>query len=303
MSQSTEIAPMAAGSADRLTGLRTFWYYFSVNRGAVIGLFVFILLVLAALFAPLLAPYAPDIQDKTAFLRPPAWQDGGSTRYLLGTDPVGRDILSRLLYGARFSLLIGAVVVTLALTGGITLGLLAGYFRGWVDVAIMRVMDLILAFPSLLLALVMVTILGPGLFNAMLAIALVLQPHFARLVRAAVMAENSREYVVAAKVAGAGHIRLMLRTILPNCLAPLIVQATLSFSNAILEAAALGFLGLGAQPPTPEWGTMLASAREFILRAWWVVTFPGLAILITVLAINLVGDGLRDALDPKLRRS
>ena len=303
MSQSTEIAPMAAGNPDRLAGLRTFWFYFSVNRGAVIGLFVFILLVLAALFAPLLAPYAPDIQDKTAFLRPPAWQDGGSTQYLLGTDPVGRDILSRLLYGARFSLLIGAVVVTLALVGGITLGLLAGYFRGWVDVAIMRVMDLILAFPSLLLALVMVTILGPGLFNAMLAIALVLQPHFARLVRAAVMAEKSREYVVAAKVAGAGHIRLMLATILPNCLAPLIVQGTLSFSNAILEAAALGFLGLGAQPPTPEWGTMLASAREFILRAWWVVTFPGLAILITVLAINLVGDGLRDALDPKLRRS
>ncbi|TIU58834.1 MAG: ABC transporter permease subunit, partial [Mesorhizobium sp.] len=184
--------------------------------------------------------------------------------YLLGTDPVGRDILSRLLYGARFSLLIGAVVVTLALTGGITLGLLAGYFRGWVDVAIMRVMDLILAFPSLLLALVLVTILGPGLFNAMLAIALVLQPHFARLVRAAVMAEKSREYVVAAKVAGAGHLRLMLATILPNCLAPLIVQGTLSFSNAILEAAALGFLGLGAQPPTPEWGTMLASAREFV---------------------------------------
>ncbi|MCZ8545620.1 ABC transporter permease subunit [Mesorhizobium qingshengii] len=303
MSQSTEVTALAAGNPDRLTGFRTFWHYFSVNRGAVIGLFVFILLVLAALFAPLLAPYAPDIQDKTAFLRPPAWQAGGSAQYLLGTDPVGRDILSRLLYGARFSLLIGAVVVTLALTGGITLGLLAGYFRGWVDVAIMRLMDLILAFPSLLLALVLVTILGPGLFNAMLAIALVLQPHFARLVRAAVMAEKSREYVVAAKVAGAGHIRLMLRTILPNCLGPLIVQGTLSFSNAILEAAALGFLGLGAQPPTPEWGTMLASAREFILRAWWVVTFPGLAILITVLAINLIGDGLRDALDPKLRRS
>ncbi|WP_246800684.1 ABC transporter permease subunit [Mesorhizobium amorphae] len=286
-----------------MLGFRTFWHYFSVNRGAVIGLFVFILLVLAAVLAPVLAPYAPDVQDKTAFLRPPAWQAGGSAQYLLGTDAVGRDMLSRLLYGARFSLLIGAVVVTLSLFGGITLGLLAGYFRGWVDVAIMRVMDLILAFPSLLLALVLVTILGPGLFNAMLAISLVLQPHFARLVRAAVMAEKSREYVVAAKVAGAGHLRLMLRTILPNCLAPLIVQGTLSFSNAILEAAALGFLGLGAQPPTPEWGTMLASAREFILRAWWVVTFPGLAILITVLAINLVGDGLRDALDPKLRRS
>ncbi|CAN7184216.1 ABC transporter permease subunit [Mesorhizobium amorphae] len=286
-----------------MLGFRTFWHYFSVNRGAVIGLFVFILLVVAAVLAPVLAPYAPDVQDKTAFLRPPAWQAGGSAQYLLGTDAVGRDMLSRLLYGARFSLLIGAVVVTLSLFGGITLGLLAGYFRGWVDVAIMRVMDLILAFPSLLLALVLVTILGPGLFNAMLAISLVLQPHFARLVRAAVMAEKSREYVVAAKVAGAGHLRLMLATILPNCLAPLIVQGTLSFSNAILEAAALGFLGLGAQPPTPEWGTMLASAREFILRAWWVVTFPGLAILITVLAINLIGDGLRDALDPKLRRS
>ena len=195
------------------------------------------------------------------------------------------------------------MVVTISLFTGIALGLLAGYFRGWVDALIMRLMDLILAFPSLLLALVMVTVLGPGLFNAMLAIAVTLQPHFARLTRAAVMAEKNREYVVAAKVAGAGHLRLMLITILPNCLGPLIVQATLSFSDAILGAAALGFLGLGAQPPTPEWGTMLATAREFILRAWWVVTFPGLAILITVLAINLVGDGLRDALDPKLRRS
>jgi dipeptide transport system permease protein len=164
-------------------------------------------------------------------------------------------------------------------------------------------MDLILAFPSLLLALVLVAILGPGLVNAMLAIAVVLQPHFARLVRAAVMAEKSREYVTSAKLAGAGHFRLMLVTILPNCVAPLIVQATLSFSNAILEAAALGFLGLGAQPPTPEWGTMLATAREFIQRAPWVVTLPGVCILITVLAINLVGDGLRDALDPRLRRS
>jgi len=193
--------------------------------------------------------------------------------------------------------------VVLALIGGITLGLIAGYFRGWVDVVIMRVMDIILAFPSLLLALVLVAVLGPGLTNAMLAIALVLQPHFARLVRAAVMAESSRDYVTSARLAGASHFRLMLVTILPNCLAPLIVQATLSFSSAILEAAALGFLGLGAQPPTPEWGTMLATAREFITRAPWVVTFPGLAILITVLAINLMGDGLRDALDPKLKRS
>ena len=236
-------------------------------------------------------------------LVPPYWQDGGSATYLLGTDAIGRDILSRLLFGARFSLFIGLVVVTIALTGGIALGLLAGFFGGWVDSVIMRVMDVVLAFPSLLLALVLVAVLGPGLTNAMIAIALVLQPHFARLTRAAVMAEKNREYVMAARVAGASKLRLMFRTILPNCLGPLIVQGTLSFSNAILDAAALGFLGMGAQPPTPEWGTMLAEAREFILRAPWVVTFPGVAILITVLAINLVGDGLRDALDPKLKRS
>ena len=164
-------------------------------------------------------------------------------------------------------------------------------------------MDVILAFPSLLLALVMVAILGPGLMNAMIAIAVVLQPHYVRLTRAAVMSERGRDYVTAARVAGSGPLRLMFVTILPNCMAPLIVQAALSFSNAILDAAALGFLGMGAQPPTPEWGTMLAEAREFILRAWWVVTFPGIAILVTVLAINLMGDGLRDALDPKLKRS
>jgi dipeptide transport system permease protein len=216
---------------------------------------------------------------------------------------VGRDILSRLIYGAQYSLFIGTFVVVLAVSTGIVIGLIAGYFRGWVDTVIMRVMDVILAFPSLLLALVLVAILGPGLVNAMIAIALVLQPHFVRLTRASVMAEKEREYVTAARVVGAGPLRLMFVTILPNCLGPLIVQATLSFSNAILDAAALGFLGLGAQPPTPEWGTMLAEAREFVLRAWWVVTFPGLAILITVLAINLVGDGLRDALDPKLKKS
>jgi dipeptide transport system permease protein len=194
-------------------------------------------------------------------------------------------------------------VVTLALVVGILLGLIAGFSRPTIDTLIMRVMDIILAFPSLLLALVLVAILGPGLMNAMIAIALVYQPHFVRLTRASVMSEMNRDYVVSAKVAGAKPFYLMTRTLLPNCVAPLIVQATLSFSNAILDAAALGFLGLGAQPPTPEWGTMLAEAREFILRAWWVVTFPGLAILITVLAINLMGDGLRDALDPKLKRS
>ena len=294
----TEIAP-----APRQSGLGEFWYYFSQNKGAVLGLIVLTLVVLVAILAPVIAPHDPTLQYRDALLRPPTWEKGGSWDFILGTDAVGRDMLSRLMHGARFSLLIGVIVVSLSVFGGITLGLLAGYFRGWVDAVIMRVMDLILAFPSLLLALVLVAVLGPGLVNAMLAIALVLQPHFARLARAAVLAEKNREYVTSARVAGAGHLRLMLVTILPNCLAPLIVQATLSFSNAILEAAALGFLGLGAQPPTPEWGTMLATAREFITRAPWVVTFPGLAILITVLAINLIGDGLRDALDPKLKRS
>ena len=287
----------------RRAAFAEFWHYFSVNRGAVIGLWVFGLLVLIAIFAPLLAPHLPDQQYRDSFLVPPIWNEGGKSGFILGTDPVGRDILSRLIHGARFSLLMGLMVVVLALTSGVLLGLLAGYFRGWVDTLIMRVMDIILAFPSLLLALVMVAILGPGLVNAMLSIALVYQPHFARLTRAAVMGEKGREYVISAKVAGAGHGQLMLKTILPNCTGPLIVQATLSFSNAILDAAALGFLGLGAQPPTPEWGTMLATAREFILRAPWVVTYPGLVILITVLAINLIGDGLRDALDPKLKRS
>jgi dipeptide transport system permease protein len=279
------------------------WHYFLGNRGAVLGLIVLGLMVLLAVFAPLIAPHDPTIQYRDALLVPPAWTENGRPEFLLGTDPLGRDILSRMIFGARYSLVIGLVVVTLALVTGILVGLIAGYFGGWVDALIMRVMDIILAFPSLLLALVLVAIIGPGLFNAMLAIAVVLQPHFARLTRGAVMAEKNREYVTSAKVAGANHLRLMLVTILPNCLGPLIVQATLSFSNAILDAAALGFLGMGAQPPTPEWGTMLAEAREFITSAWWVVTMPGLAILITVLAINLIGDGLRDTLDPKLKRS
>lgn len=297
----TSISTAEPGSRRQV--LAEFWFYFHENRGAVIGLWVFAVLVLVALLAPLIAPHGPTTQYRDALLMPPVWQEGGSSSYLLGTDAIGRDILSRLIYGARYSLFIGLIVVTIALVGGIVIGLVAGFFGGWVDTVIMRVMDVILAFPSLLLALVLVAILGPGLTNAMIAIAIVLQPHFARLTRAAVMGEKNREYVMAARVAGAGKLRLMFRTILPNCLAPLIVQGTLSFSTAILDAAALGFLGMGAQPPTPEWGTMLAEAREFILRAWWVVTFPGLAILITVLSINLMGDGLRDALDPKMKRS
>ncbi|HEY7765484.1 MAG TPA: ABC transporter permease subunit [Aestuariivirgaceae bacterium] len=283
--------------------LQEFWSYFRENRGAVVGLAVFILTCFLALFADVIAPYSPTEQFRDALLAPPAWQDGGSARFLLGTDAVGRDLLSRLLHGARYSLFIGCIVVSLSLVVGILIGLVAGFVGGATDTLIMRLMDIILAFPSLLLALALVAILGPSLTNAMIAIALVQQPHYVRLTRASVLAEKTKDYVTAARVAGVGPLRLMFRTILPNCMAPLIVQAALSFSNAILDAAALGFLGMGAQPPTPEWGTMLAESREFILRAWWVVTFPGLAILITVLSINLMGDGLRDALDPRLKRS
>ncbi|MCA2411363.1 ABC transporter permease subunit [Rhizobium leguminosarum bv. viciae 248] len=285
------------------SALAEFWHYFSRNKGAVIGLVVFSIILVVAVLAPLFAPHAPNEQNRQVLLAVPAWMEGGSVSFPLGTDAVGRDILSRLIYGARFSLFIGVVVVTLSVISGVLIGLVAGFFRGKIDTAIMRLMDIILAFPSLLLALVLVAVLGPGLTNAMIAISLVNQPHFVRLTRASVISEREKEYVIASRVAGAGTFRLMFKTILPNCLGPLIVQATLAFSAAILDAAALGFLGMGAQPPTPEWGTMLAESREFISRAWWVVTFPGLAILITVLAINLMGDGLRDALDPKLKRS
>ena len=294
---------MTAVSASVRPGrLKEFWRYFSENHGAVAGLVLFVALVIVAVAAPVFAPFNPDQQFRDALLMPPLTR-GSEGLFLIGTDALGRDILSRLIFGARFSLFIGVVVVSVSLIGGVIIGMFAGFFRGWIDTVIMRVMDVILAFPSLLLALTLLAILGPGLTNAMIAIAIVAQPHYVRLTRAAVLSERNRDYVTAARVSGAGPIWLMFVTILPNCMAPLIVQAALSFSGAILDAAALGFLGMGAQPPTPEWGTMLAEAREFITRAWWVVTFPGLAILITVLAINLMGDGLRDALDPKLKRS
>ena len=280
-----------------------FWRYFSENRGAIVGLVVFVAFIVIAILADVIAPHSPTQQYRDALLQPPMWQEGGSAQFILGTDAVGRDLLSRLIHGARYSFFIGLIVVVIAVSSGVFIGLIAGFARGWVDTLIMRLMDILLAFPSLLLALVMVAILGPSLVNAMIAIAIVLQPHYVRLTRAAVLQELPKDYVTAARVVGASRMRLMLVTVLPNCLAPIIVQAALSFSTAILDAAALGFLGLGAQPPTPEWGTMLADSREFVLRAWWVVTFPGLAILINVLAINLMGDGLRDALDPKLKRS
>ena len=267
------------------------------------GLLVIAVVVLSAVFAGVIAPHGPAEQFRDHFLTPPFWEQGGTIEFLLGTDAVGRDILSRIIYGARFSLFIGLIVVSLSLSVGhrprADRRLLPRLARD----LIMRLMDILLALPSLLLAIVIVAILGPGLINAMIAVAVTYLPQFTRLTRASAITEQTKDYVTASRVSGARLPRLMFLTVLPNCMAPLIVQGTLSFSNAILDAAALGFLGLGAQPPTPEWGTMLADAREFVLRAWWVVTFPGIAILITVLAFNLMGDGLRDALDPRLKRS
>jgi len=280
------------------------WLSLRSNNGAMAGLIVIVLLVLAALLADVIAPFSYRDVFKECVTKPcpPFWAEGSDFRFVLGTDTVGRDMLSRLIHGSRYSLFIGTIVVTISLAAGILFGLLSGFFRGTVDILIMRSMDIVLSIPGLLLALAIVAILGSGLLNAMIAVAITYVPHYARLARAAVLTELPKDYVTASRVAGAGTVRLMLNTVLPNCLAPLIVQATLSFSTAILDAAALGFLGLGAQAPTPEWGTMLADARTQIRAAPWVVTFPGLAILITVLAFNLLGDGLRDALDPKLKR-
>ena len=279
-----------------------FWRYFSQNRGALMGLGVIGVLTFAAFGADVISPHPPNEQYRDAFLVPPAWAEGGWLRFPLGIDDIGRDILFRIIHGARVSLSIGALVVTIALACGIVLGLAAGFSRGVLDIVIMRAMDVMLTLPSLLLAIVVVAILGPSLTNAALAVVIVTLPHYVRLTRAAVLSELTKDYVTASRISGAGRLRLMFATVLPNCMAPLIVQATLGFSTAVLDLAALGFLGMGAQPPTPEWGTMLANALQFIQRAWWVVTFPGLAILVTVLAFILMGDGLRDALDPRLKR-
>ena len=280
---------------------REFVRAFAANRGASLAFFVFAAVVFGALFAPWLAPHSPIQQFREHMLTPPLWQAGGLAQFPLGTDELGRCLLSRLLHGARVSLLIGAAAVALALVPGVVLGLLAAFGRTWLSACIMRVMDVLLALPGLLLAIGVISILGPGLVNTVIAIAVGALPGYVRLARGAALSEMARDYVTASRVAGAGTLRLMFITVLPNCLGPLIINATLGFSSAILETAALGFLGLGVQPPLPEWGSMLSAARDYIERAPWVVTMPGLTILITVLAINLMGDGLRDALDPKLR--
>lgn len=298
----TTLASIAEPNTQVISPRREVWLAMRGNKGAMAGLIFIVLLILAAIFANVISPNNPIGTDTKNLLVPPAWHDGGSWTFPLGTDAVGRCMLSRLIFGTRLSLFIGCLVVTLSLAAGIGLGLASGFFRGWIDTLIMRLMDIVLALPSLLLAIVIVVILGPGLINAMIAVAIANIPHYARLTRAAVLTELSKDYVTASRVSGAGTLRLMLNTVLPNCAAPLIVQSTLGVSSAILDAAALGFLGLGAQAPTPEWGTMLADSRALMERAPWVVTYPGLAILVTVLAFNLMGDGLRDALDPKLKR-
>ncbi|WP_147820544.1 ABC transporter permease [Salidesulfovibrio onnuriiensis] len=271
------------------------------NRTAVVGLVIVGVFVILALFGQWLAPKDPFEQSLYTKLKPPFWEPKAAEGFFLGTDDFGRDLLSRIIYGARISMIVGTVSVSISLFFGTIAGAVAGFYRGWTDIVIMRVMDILLAIPSILLAIVIVAFLGPSLENAMIAIGVVSIPRYARIVRGSVLEEYSKDYVQAARSLGASDFRLIFIHILPNCLAPLIVQTTLGFASAILEAAALSFLGLGAQPPTPEWGAMLASGRALILRAWWVVTFPGIMILLAVLGFNLLGDGLRDALDPRLR--
>jgi dipeptide transport system permease protein len=283
--------------------LASFWRSFRENRGAVFGLAIVCFVVFIAIFANVLAPYNPIEQFRDATKLPPIWAEGGNWAYPLGTDPLGRDMLSRILYGSRISLFIGLSVMLVSAVVGVSLGLLATFWGGIVDVVVIRIMDLIMAIPSLVLAILIIAVIGPNLTNTIVAITIVYLPRYVRLVRASALSELSKDYVTAARVSGVGPWRLMLKTVLPNCMAPLIVQAALGISDAILEAAGLGFLGLGAQPPTPEWGSMLADARDLITSNPWVMALPGIAILITVLGINLMGDGLRDALDPRLKKS
>jgi len=271
------------------------------NKTAIAGLMIIVIFILVAIFAPSISPYDPLETSLYDQLKPPAWYEGGTTKHLLGTDDLGRDILSRLIYGARISLLVSVISVSIAFFFGTLIGAVSGYRKGWLDNIVMRIMDIILSFPYILLAIVIVAYLGPGLENAMIAIGITYVPRFARIVRGSVLEECEKDYVTAARAIGANEFRIIFLAILPNCMGPLIVQTTLNFASAILDAAALSFLGLGAQPPTPEWGAMIAQSRSLILRASWVMTLPGLAILFAVLGFNLLGDGLRDALDPRLR--
>lgn len=265
------------------------------HRSAMVGLVITAIIAALALLAPLIAPHDPLHQNLRQALAPP------SATHWMGTDEFGRDIFSRILFGAGISLQVGLLVVFVSGVSGVILGLLAGFYGGWVDMVISRAIEILLAFPGLLLAIAIVTILGPSLVNALIAISIANIPRYARVTRGVVLAEKQRDYVAATRALGSRDGRLMFRHVLPNILAPIIVLATLGIASAILTAASLSFLGLGAQPPEPEWGAMLSTGRSYIRRAWWITVFPGLAIMITVLAFNLFGDGLRDILDPKTK--
>jgi len=267
---------------------------FRRNRLAVAGAVALTVFIILALLAPYVAPKDPLAADLSINLTPP------SEGYPLGTDELGRDILSRIIYGARISLAVGLVSVGIAAIIGVPLGAASSYRGGWVDNLVMRSMDILLSFPSILLAIMVVAVLGPGLTNAMIAVGVALVPVYARLTRGTVLYIKELDFVEAARMAGARESRILFRHIMPNCLAPIIVQSTLNIASAILSAAALGFLGLGAQPPTPEWGVMLSKGRIYLRVAPHVSIFPGIAIMLTVLAFNLVGDGIRDALDPRM---
>lgn len=263
--------------------------------GALLGGIVMLAFIVVAVVAPVIAPYDPVAIDTTMRRKPPSFE------HIMGTDELGRDILSRIIYGARVSLRVGLISIGIALTIGTILGVLAGYFGRWIDMLIMRLTDVMLAFPGILLAIAIIAILGPGLFNVMIAIGIEAIPIYARTARASTLAIREQEFVIGARSIGAGHGRVLIRYICPNIAAPLIVLATIGVAGSILVAAGLGYLGLGAQPPTAEWGAMLSSARTYVRDAWWMSTFPGVAIMIVVLALNLFGDGLRDILDPRLR--
>jgi peptide/nickel transport system permease protein len=279
---------------------RTFWNMFwralLLNRWAMASVVVLSLLALTTIAAPMVAPDDPERQQLRARLEPP------SSAHLLGTDAFGRDNLSRIIYGARYSLTIGLISVSIAMSLGLIFGLTAGYAGGWVDMLIMRLTDVMLAFPGIMLAIIIMAMLGPSLQNAMIAVGLQATPRYIRVIRASTLSAKENLYVEAARSIGAQPWTVVGRHILPNIWAPVIVIATLGIATAILAGAGLSFLGLGAQPPTPEWGAMLSNGRDYLRQAWWVATFPGLAIVITVMAINLLGDGLRDALDPQLQR-
>ncbi len=270
------------------------WRRFTANKLAVIGMLIILALIFVAVFAPLLAPYSPYIGDlaKSRLLPPDA-------EHWLGTDDQGRDILSRLIYGSRLTLQVVVLVAVIAAPIGLLVGTVAGYAGGWVDAVLMRITDIFLAFPKLVLALAFVAALGPGIGNAIIAIAITSWPPYARIARAETLTVRNSDYIAAVRLMGASPWRIVLRHIMPLCISSLVVRVTLDMAGIILTAAGLGFLGLGAQPPLPEWGAMIASGRRFILDQWWVAAMPGVAILIVSLGFNLLGDGLRDALDPR----